>query len=209
MQAPLFSDFSDSSDPSSPAHDPVVVRLALPVPIDSVFDYVAPEEMAEHARPGHRALVPFSGRRLTGVIVERLEAGAIETPEGRRLSRIDRVVDEEPVVSPAMIGLLCEAARDLLCPVGLALNHALPPGSSPRVAHQLQLTELGAAALAGGAASAAARTVLEVLLAGPVTPAALARGRPGCIWPSSTGSSVGPRLAGKFWRRLASSARTM
>jgi primosomal protein N' (replication factor Y) len=175
MQAPLFE------DAARPDRRGIVVQIALPVPIDSLFSYTVPDEMAEHAQPGHRALVPFSGRRLTGLIVERdpdgSEATQHEQPQtgGRRLSRIDRILDREPVVSPAMIGLLREAAHDLLCPIGLALNHALPPGSSPRVAHQLELTERGRRALDDGAASDVVRAVLAALREAPLTPAALAR----------------------------------
>ena len=66
MQAPLFGAAPRASVLA-------VVRVALPVPIDSLFDYDVPRECAESARPGHRALVPFSGRRLTGVIVQRFE----------------------------------------------------------------------------------------------------------------------------------------
>ncbi len=50
-----------------------VVRVALPVPIDSLFDYSVPEELlSETPEPaalvGCRVLVPFSGRRLTGPV---------------------------------------------------------------------------------------------------------------------------------------------
>ncbi len=174
MQAPLFE------DAARPLQSGIVVRIALPVPIDSLFDYAVPKEMAEHARPGHRALVPFSGRRLTGVIVER--AADTRRKGDRELARIDRLIDSEPVVSEAMIGLLRQAARDLLCPVGLALGHALPPGSSPRMAHQLEITERGRRALDGGFASEAARAVLAALREAPLTSATLARrlgSRPG------------------------------
>ncbi len=174
MQAPLFE------DAARPPRSGIVVRIALPVPIDSLFDYAVPKEMAEHARPGHRALVPFSGRRLTGVIVER--AADTRRKGDRELARIDRLIDSEPVVSEAMIGLLRQAARDLLCPVGLALGHALPPGSSPRMAHQLEITERGRRALDGGFTSEVARAVLAALREAPLTPATLARrlgSRPG------------------------------
>ncbi len=169
MQAPLFQD--ETHDEAIGPR--VLVRIALPVPIDSLFDYVVPEAMVENARPGHRALVPFAGRRLTGVIVERLEAAP--AGDARRLARVERLVDDEPVVSPAMIELLLRAAHDRLCPVGLALNHALPPGSAPRIAHRLGLTERGRRALADGVASDPARRVLEALREGPLTPATLAR----------------------------------
>ncbi|MEE8508699.1 MAG: hypothetical protein V3T07_06515, partial [Myxococcota bacterium] len=51
--------------------DARVARVALPVPIDSLFDYRVPDELAAQAVPGCRALVRFRERQLTGVIVER------------------------------------------------------------------------------------------------------------------------------------------
>ena len=88
---------------------------------------------------------------------------------------IERVLDAEPVVSEGMISLLSVAARDCLCPVGLALNHALPPGASPRVVHHLRLTRRGRAALHDRILSEAASSALAALAAGPLTPATLAR----------------------------------
>jgi len=170
--APLFESGTPLSGPDARGRD-AIVRIALPVPIDSLFDYRVPEALAEHAGPGQRALVPFAGRRLTGLIVETLDAAGSDAE--RRLAAIDRVVDASPVVSPDMISLLREAARDLLCPVGLALNHALPPGTAPRVAHRLALTERGGRALAEGLVSGAARAALQALRDGPLTPATLAR----------------------------------
>ena len=150
MQAPLFESDRSGREP--------VVRVALPVPIHSVFDYRLPEAIAENARPGQRALVPFAGRRLTGVIVEVESADASgERGPTRRLAAIDRLVDAEPVVSTEMIELLRSAAHDLLCPIGLALNHALPPGSAPRIAHRLALTTRGDS-LGDSAAGAGARS---------------------------------------------------
>ncbi len=95
MQSPLFDRPKGPNGPKRRAE--TIVRIALPVPIDSLFDYRVPEELSEHARPGHRALVPFSGRRLTGLIVEvGPEAGG---GERRSLARIDRVIDAEPVTA--------------------------------------------------------------------------------------------------------------
>ncbi|MEE2674127.1 MAG: primosomal protein N' [Myxococcota bacterium] len=162
MQSPLF-------DPPQEGSAAKVVRIALPIPVDSLFDYQVPDSLAEHAQPGHRALVRFSGRRKTGLIVE------VGQGDGRALAKLERIVDPEPVVSPVMIQLLSRAARDTLCPVGIALNLALPPGSSPRTAHQLALSEVGRRALEDGLAHGAVHRVLEALSNGPLTPATLAR----------------------------------
>ena len=39
----------------------VTVRVALPVPVDTLFSYRVPATLADDAQPGHRVLVPFSG----------------------------------------------------------------------------------------------------------------------------------------------------
>ncbi len=150
------------------------MRVALPVPVDSLFDYAVPEALAQDARPGHRVLVAFSGRRLAGLIVEAVpdDASGIAA---RELSSIERVLDKQPVVSLEMISLLSQAARDSLCPVGLALHHALPPGTSPRVVHRLGLTRRGRAALRDRLLDEAGHAALAALAAGPLTPATLAR----------------------------------
>ena len=68
-----------------------VLRVALPVPIDSCFDYEPPTDAAGDDGPwvGRRVVVPFSGRRLTGVVVEtpaRSECWAAQTPQVFRVS---------------------------------------------------------------------------------------------------------------------------
>jgi primosomal protein N' (replication factor Y) len=162
MQSPLF-------DRPRGGNKTKIVRIALPVPIDSLFDYRVPDALTEHAQPGHRALVPFSGRKLTGLIVE------VAPAVGRSLAEIDRIVDAEPVVSPELIRVLSQSAHDLLCPIGLALNHALPPGTSPRIAHRLALSERGRRALDDGLTRGAVHSCLQALAEGPLTPARLAR----------------------------------
>ncbi len=168
------------SDPLFASPTRGVVRVALPVPIDTLFSYGVPGEMDAAAQVGCRVLVPFSGRRLCGVIVERLthEAGAAEhTPDAERgpLSPIDSVVDETPALTREMIEVLARAAREVLCPIGTALAAALPAGSAPRVVKRLALTGLGRAALETGAAHGPTRAVLEALAAAPAAAPALER----------------------------------
>ncbi len=166
-----------------------VVRVALPVPIDSLFSYAVPNELAADALPGHRVLVPFSGRRLTGVVVERsTSASPRETagPEHNRLGEeraalatLEQVLDSEPVLSLALMNLLREAAEDALCPVGLALATALPAGSAPSLIRDLALLPRGCEALRSGAVQGAARELLAALDRGPVDEADLRRRLPG------------------------------
>ncbi|MFP8874965.1 MAG: primosomal protein N', partial [Myxococcota bacterium] len=66
-----------------------VARIALPVPLDSLFDYAVPAEIDDDVQPGCRVLVSFSGRPMTGVVIAR--DCVAEDPE-RTLSEIERVI---------------------------------------------------------------------------------------------------------------------
>ena len=148
-----------------------MVRVALPVPVDELFEYTIPARASAKIRPGCRVRVRFSGRALVGVAVELADAAHF----GGRLHPIEAVIDEVPALSEALLGVLREAARDVLCPVGIALAAALPPGSTPLASRGYALSPRGRAALASGAVKGSALLGLEALAEGPLGPAALRR----------------------------------
>ena len=86
-----------------------VVRVALPVPADELFEYSVPAELAARARPGCRVRVRFRERALTGVVVER--GGTPQFAGPRRA--VERVLDPEPVLSETMLSILREAAAEV------------------------------------------------------------------------------------------------
>jgi primosomal protein N' (replication factor Y) len=149
------------------------VRVALPVPVDRLFDYAVPEALAREAEVGRRVRVPFQGRRLTGVIVE--TGVRAELPPGARLRALDAVVDPTPALPPPLLRALVEEAEDLLCPVGIALAAALPPGAAPRSAPGFALTARGREAAASGVARGPAAGVLGALAGGALGARTLAR----------------------------------
>ncbi len=140
---------------------PTVVSLALPVPVDQTFDYAVPPELVTSAAPGCRAIVPLGARRVVGVIV-----GPGEAAIGRRLRRIERVVDPRPVLSAELLAAVTEEAAAVLCPIGLALAAALPAGSAPRPKRTWRATARGDEALRAGALPAPARALLAALETG-------------------------------------------
>jgi len=150
-----------------------VVRVALPVPVDRLFDYEVPADLAREAEVGRRVLAPFSGRRLTGVIVAL--GREPEAKEPRRLLELEAILDETPALPAPLLAAVVEEAEALLCPIGLALAAALPPGAAPRSQRGFALTARGREAAAHGAARGPAATVLEALRAAPRSAAALAR----------------------------------
>jgi primosomal protein N' (replication factor Y) len=165
MVQSLFS--AASSDRSGGA----AVRVALPLPVGELFDYTVPAALALRAAPGCRVQVRFRERFLTGVIAER-GRGPDFTGE---LRPIERLVDEEPVLSPALLEVLSEAAREVFCPLGLALAAALPTGGVPRMVQGFALTPRGREALRAGALRGQPLRVLEALARHPQTGSALRR----------------------------------
>jgi primosomal protein N' (replication factor Y) len=160
------------TEPLFAAPRSAVVRVALPLPLDQLFDYAAPGPLAQAARPGCRVLVPFRQRPLTGVVVDTLPHADVTG-----LRPLERVLDAEPALSASMLAMLRDAAQEFLCPLGLALAAALPPGTPPRPRMGLAATARGRAALASGAVRGAAREALALLADGGAEPRALrARG---------------------------------
>jgi len=142
-----------------------IARVALPLPVDELFEYAVPAQLDACARPGCRVRVRVRDRSLTGVIVERTGHPRFQG----RLLAIESVLDREPALSQAMLDLLREAAAEVLCPLGIALAAALPAGSAPRPAVGYAITGHGRAALATGAVAACDRPLLEALLRQPRT----------------------------------------
>jgi primosomal protein N' (replication factor Y) len=186
MSSPLFDGLPPVGR-NNAANDRLV-RVALPVPIDRLFDYRIPEDYPGDVVVGMRVRVLFGGQPLIGLVVPSdwtTEADdlAHEQVGGRDLVTIDGVIDEEGVVSEPMMTLLAEAAREIFTPIGLALAHALPPGSSPRLARPWMLTPRGERALAHGTRGAdpfghESRALLEALVQKPLTLHALTKALP-------------------------------
>ncbi|MDX1650625.1 MAG: hypothetical protein R3263_12305, partial [Myxococcota bacterium] len=183
-----------------------VACVALPLPVDRLFDYAVPEALASQAPDltGRRVRGRAGGRVLVGVVVEERSSGerqerssgGAQTPsatrrhepgaEGRQegssdarprdgLRPLEAVLDAAPVLAPSLLGPLREEAREALCPLGLALAAAIPPGSAPRVERGLALGPRGTEALRHGAARGAAARVLEALADGPLPESELRR----------------------------------
>ena len=131
MSAPLF----DGLPPLAPDDAPTarVVRVALPVPVDQLFDYRVPASHSAGIAPGVRVRVRFAGQALTGLVVPtdltshstRPDPDATthsntssNTRQGdRELAAIDAVLDEDPVVSEPMMRVLSAAAREIFSPI--------------------------------------------------------------------------------------------
>ena len=68
-------------------------EVAVAAPIERTLTYLSPEESENELLPGMRVLVPLGGRRVTGYILQKVDAG----PSGQQIKRIQEVLDSEPL----------------------------------------------------------------------------------------------------------------
>lgn len=128
---------------------PVVVRVAVPVPLYRVFDYLADRPIT----PGSRVKVPLARRRLIGLVVASDVAPACDLS---RLRHLDAVLDNEPLLDQSMLDFLLWASRYYHHPPGEVLLAALPSRLRRETAAMgleqtvVQLTEVGTEALKAG-----------------------------------------------------------
>ena len=99
----------------------MLVRVALPVPLHREFDYVAP---AGTRALGRCVRVRFGPRKMVGVVVE---TPATSPVDPAALIAIDGWVDELPDVPPDVLEMARFAAVYYQHPLGIALQHAVPP----------------------------------------------------------------------------------
>jgi primosomal protein N' (replication factor Y) len=98
------------------------MRVALDVPLATLFDYAIPDDLAIGA--GDRVVVPFGTRSRVGVAVE--EAGASAIPEAK-LKPVSRVLDDAPRLSAHWLELMRFLAAYYQRPLGETVIGALPP----------------------------------------------------------------------------------
>jgi len=105
------------------SRDEVYCQVALPKPVYQTFVYRVPSHLVRTAVPGARVRVPFGRRREIGIV----ESTGAEPP-GRPARDVLEVLDGEPVLCPALLGLCRWTSEYYAAPPGLVYRAALPPG---------------------------------------------------------------------------------
>ncbi|GAB4242360.1 MAG: primosomal protein N' [Acidobacteriota bacterium] len=104
--------------------EPRLVQVTVPLAVDQVFTYAAPAALSPAPQPGARVLVPFGRTHMVGLV-----AGPAETvPEGVSCKEIIRVLDERPILTPALLRLAEWIADYYVAPLGSVHRTMLPPG---------------------------------------------------------------------------------
>ncbi|MEO6169803.1 MAG: primosomal protein N' [Lysobacter sp.] len=106
-------------DPAFPSH---LIRVAIPVPLPRLFDYLAPAA-GPPARIGSRVRVPFGARELVGVVAALPTAAEAEAGE---LKAAVEVLDGAPLFAGELLASLQWLARYTHAPLGEVFAAALP-----------------------------------------------------------------------------------
>ncbi len=103
----------------------IYADIILPLPLDGLFTYSVPEELAAQVRFGVRVAVPFGKTKIHVGVVVRVHGDA---PQGYKVKPIMRALDAEPVVTEGQYGLWRWISDYYMSPVGEVYKAALPSG---------------------------------------------------------------------------------
>ncbi len=177
-----------------------MVEVAIPLPVDATYDYLLPDGI--EVAPGCRVIVPYRGRKLAAFVLRVSRAPNSAAPA--ELRSVVGAVDPEPVLGPELLEAVLHAARESLCPPGIALRAAIPPGTEPRSGRRLELLDPGRRALERGEARGSFGRILSAIGRGPVREEALGARFPAALplldrleqlgWISRTETTDPPRV---------------
>ena len=111
-----------------------VLRLAIPSPLRSLFDYLPPEGIAPgQLQPGQRLRVPFGHREVTGYL---LEVARDSEFDRQALKPAAELLDETPLLPSELLQLCQWAARYYMHPPGEVMAAAFPKALREGQAHR-------------------------------------------------------------------------
>ena len=116
-------------------------KVALPVPLRTLFTYAVPEELRESLQPGSRVLVPFRRKSMVGLVIELVKTA----PEGSKVREVTKLLEFTAALTPKLLELGQWIAGYYLAPVGEVFRAMLPPVTELQVQRQIVLTEAGRA----------------------------------------------------------------
>ncbi|MEA2008830.1 MAG: primosomal protein N', partial [Chloroflexota bacterium] len=80
-------------------HTPHFIEIAVNVPrVQGVYHYSVPAHLREDITPGHLVTAPFGRQTVQGIVLR-----AIDRPQVPQTKDILKILDPQPVVTPAQI----------------------------------------------------------------------------------------------------------
>ncbi|SEN47508.1 replication restart DNA helicase PriA [Luteibacter sp. UNCMF331Sha3.1] len=146
----------------------LTLRVALPVPLPTLFDYLPPA--AGEAQAGSRVRVPFGKGEMVGVVVDPAAEAAVGA---KRLKPVLEVLDPHPLLDAELLATLGWAADYWAGAPGEAVANALPlalrePRPLPPTGREVwSLTTQGHSARDAGSRKGGSAALLDALHGGP------------------------------------------
>ncbi|MDD1637977.1 MAG: primosomal protein N' [Methylococcaceae bacterium] len=107
-----------------PLGDELIFRVAIPVPIYRLFDYLAPDNVElDNIKPGVRLEVPFGKGKKIGFLLEIAGYSELDTS---KLKQVVRILDHKPLLSTKDMRLLLWASNYYHHPLGEVISAAFP-----------------------------------------------------------------------------------
>jgi len=101
-----------------------IFRVAIALPVYRLFDYLAPEHLgAGEIKPGIRLEVPFGKAKKIAFLIECVQHSDIDIG---KLKRVERILDDTPLLSTIDLALLHWAGRYYHHPLGEVFSAAFP-----------------------------------------------------------------------------------
>lgn len=108
------------------AHEVLAAEVVLPEPPHGPFDYSVPPAFAAKLRPGQRVQVPLG--RGNRPVIGYCTAVATKPARSRALKPIGRIIDDEPLLSAAILKLAQWMSDYYLTSLGAVLQAIIPAG---------------------------------------------------------------------------------
>src|SRR4029434_10175811 len=118
-----YSDLSTRSALEGIAPPPEIAQVVFELPLETPLDYRIPPDLCTGCCIGQRVLVPLAKRQVLGYIV-----GLASTSSVADLKELVEILDETPLLTPALLQLTRWIAEYYLCPWGQVLKAAVPEG---------------------------------------------------------------------------------
>ena len=114
----------------------MVCKVAIDLALDKLFTYSVPGDMEKKLAIGQLLSVPFGRRTAQGFVLELAGDEAAGDLAGK-LKPVDRILDEVPFFSPALLELARRLAAYIATPIESVLKAAVPaavlkPGARPK-----------------------------------------------------------------------------
>ncbi len=119
-------------------------EVVIPLPLTNSYTYIVPAFMGDHICTGCRVEVPFSGRKLAGVVLE-----LHERETSAECLEIADLLDDAPTLPQGTLDLYRWISSYYFAPLGEVLLSGLPPGVLSEKQILVTLGEQGKKLLSG------------------------------------------------------------